>query len=141
MKYLSIASSSTSLFLMGAAISAVLYSALFFFNDWITEALKYDLGVSWIYLPAGLRLLLILIFGLAGAIGIAAASAALKTPCMREPRGSNTEDDMLEGQFEKWYAQIKDERFWSWLEETDNDTHFKSKENLLFWSERPRRSD
>ncbi len=56
---------------------------------------------------------------------------------MCEPRGSNTEDDMLEDQFEKWYVQIKDERFWSWLEETDNATHFKSKENLLFWSERP----
>ena len=77
MKYLSIASSSTSLFLVGAAISAVLYSALFFLNDWLTEALKYDLGVSWIYLPAGLRLLLTLIFGLAGAIGIAVASFAI----------------------------------------------------------------
>ena len=62
---------------MGALVSALLYSALFFFNDWLTEALKYDLGVSWIYLPAGLRLLLILIFGLAGAIGIAAASFAI----------------------------------------------------------------
>jgi hypothetical protein len=61
----------------------------------------------------------------AAAIGIAAASAALKTPCMREPRGSNTEDDMLEEQFEKWYSQIKDERFWSCLEETDNAIHFK----------------
>lgn len=46
----------------------------FFFNDWLTEALKYDLGVSWIYLPAGLRLFLILIFGFAGATGIAIAS-------------------------------------------------------------------
>jgi len=62
---------------MGALVSALLYSALFFFNDWLTEALKYDLGVSWIYLPAGLRLLLILIFGLAGAIGIAVASFAI----------------------------------------------------------------
>ena len=62
---------------MGVLVSALLYSALFFFNDWFTEALKYDLGVSWIYLPAGLRLLLILIFGLAGAIGIAAASFAI----------------------------------------------------------------
>jgi hypothetical protein len=77
MKYLSITSSSTSLFLMGALISALLYSALFFFNDWITEAVKFDLGVSWIYLPAGLRLFLILIFGLAGAIGIATASFAI----------------------------------------------------------------
>ncbi len=62
---------------MGTLISALLYSALFFLNDWVTEAVKYDLGVSWIYLPAGLRLFLILIFGLAGAIGIAAASFAI----------------------------------------------------------------
>jgi hypothetical protein len=54
-----------------------LYSALFFFNDWLTETVKYDLGVSWIYLPSGLRLFLILIFGLAGAIGIAIASFAI----------------------------------------------------------------
>ena len=65
------------IFLTGVSVSALLYSALFFFNDWITETLKYDLGVSWIYLPAGLRLFLILIFGLAGAIGIAAASFAI----------------------------------------------------------------
>jgi hypothetical protein len=77
MKYISITSGNTPLFLMGVLISALLYSALFFFNDWVTETLKYDLGVSWIYLPAGLRLLLILIFGLAGAIGIAAASFAI----------------------------------------------------------------
>ncbi len=37
----------------------------------------------------------------AAAIVISAASAALKTPCIREPEGSNTEDDMLEEQFEK----------------------------------------
>ena len=77
MKHVSISSSSTSLFLIGTLISALLYSALFFFNDWLTETVKYDLGVSWIYLPAGLRLFLILIFGLSGAIGIAAASFAI----------------------------------------------------------------
>lgn len=66
-----------SLFTVGAFISALLYSALFFLNDLLTEGLKYDLGVSWVYLPAGLRLLLILIFGLSGAIGIAVASFAI----------------------------------------------------------------
>jgi hypothetical protein len=65
------------LFGAGALISALLYGALFFLNDRLTEALKYDLGVSWIYLPAGLRLFLILIFGLAGAIGIAVVSFAI----------------------------------------------------------------
>lgn len=64
-------------FFVGALISALLYIALFFLNDWLTQSLKYDLGVSWIYLPAGLRLFLILIFGLAGAIGIAVASFAI----------------------------------------------------------------
>jgi hypothetical protein len=77
MEHIRTSSDRPQLFLMGILISALLYSALFFFNDWITETLKYDLGVSWIYLPAGLRLFLILIFGLAGAIGIAAASFAI----------------------------------------------------------------
>jgi hypothetical protein len=77
MEHISNSSNRLRLFWVGVLISALLYSALFFFNDWITETVKYDLGVSWIYLPAGLRLFLILIFGLAGAIGIAAASFAI----------------------------------------------------------------
>ena len=77
MEYLRTRQNHSMLFCVGALISALLYSALFFLNDWLTEALKYDLGVSWIYLPAGLRLFLILIFGLAGAIGIATASFAI----------------------------------------------------------------
>ena len=74
MENISISSERSRVFLVGVLISALLYSALFFFNDLLTETVKYDLGVSWIYLPAGLRLFLILIFGLSGAIGIAAAS-------------------------------------------------------------------
>ena len=74
MENISISSERSRVFLVGVLISTLLYSALFFFNDWLTETVKYDLGVSWIYLPAGLRLFLILIFGLSGAIGIAIAS-------------------------------------------------------------------
>jgi hypothetical protein len=77
MEDVKISSIRSPLFLVGALISALLYSALFFLNDWVTEAIKYDLGVSWIYLPAGLRLFLILIFGFTGAIGIAVASFAI----------------------------------------------------------------
>ena len=77
MKNISISSERWRDFLVGVLISTLLYSALFFFNDWLTETVKYDLGVSWIYLPAGLRLFLILIFGLSGAIGIAATSFAI----------------------------------------------------------------
>lgn len=58
----------------GFLVSIFFYTALFYFNDWITAHLTFGLGVSWIYLPAGLRLFLTLIFGLPGALGIALAS-------------------------------------------------------------------
>ena len=66
--------STFSEWLTGIAISAVAYAFLFYFNDWLTNGLIFGLGVNWIYLPAGLRLFLTLIFGLPGAIGIALAS-------------------------------------------------------------------
>ena len=59
---------------LGVVVSALSYAALFYINSWLTSSLIYSLGVNWIYLPAGLRLFLTLIFGLPGAIGIALAS-------------------------------------------------------------------
>ena len=58
----------------GIVLSALAYASIFYLNDWLTSGLSYGLGVNWIYLPAGLRLFLTLIFGLSGAIGIALAS-------------------------------------------------------------------
>lgn len=58
----------------GFVVSIFFYSALFYLNEWLTSHLAYGLGVNWIYLPAGLRLFLTLIFGLSGALGIAVAS-------------------------------------------------------------------
>jgi len=55
-------------------ISALSYTILFYLNYWLTIDLTYSLGVNWIYLPAGLRLFLTLIFGLPGAIGISVSS-------------------------------------------------------------------
>ena len=55
-------------------ISALSYTSLFYVNNWLTSELIFSLGVNWIYLPAGLRLFLTLIFGLPGAIGIVLAS-------------------------------------------------------------------
>lgn len=60
--------------MIGLIVSALAYSSLFYINDWLTTHLSYGLGVNWIYLPAGLRLFLTLIFGLSGAVGIAIAS-------------------------------------------------------------------
>ena len=58
----------------GFLVSIFSYTTLFYLNDWLTAQLTFGLGVSWIYLPAGLRLFLTLIFGLPGAMGIAIAS-------------------------------------------------------------------
>lgn len=60
--------------ILGFVISAISYAALFYINAWLTSELIFGAGVNWIYLPAGLRLFLTLIFGLPGALGIAFAS-------------------------------------------------------------------
>ncbi|QWD64201.1 hypothetical protein [Polynucleobacter sp. MWH-UH2A] len=62
---------------VNAIISTFAYTLLFYVNSWITSELVFGLGVNWIYLPAGLRLFLTLIFGLPGAIGIAIASTLI----------------------------------------------------------------
>lgn len=58
-------------------ISSLSYLILFFINDWLTANLSYGLGVNWLYLPAGLRLFLTLVFGLPGALGITFSSFLL----------------------------------------------------------------
>lgn len=58
----------------GFLISALAYALLFYANDWLTRSLVFSFGVNWIFLPAGLRLFLTLIFGLPGALGIALSS-------------------------------------------------------------------
>jgi hypothetical protein len=60
--------------LLATFISGISYVTLFYFNEWLTAHMSYGLGVSWIYLPAGLRLFLTLIFGFPGAVGIAIGS-------------------------------------------------------------------
>ncbi len=62
------------IWLSGVLISALTYGTLFYINSWLASSLTFSVGVNWIYLPAGLRLFLTLIFGLPGAIGIALSS-------------------------------------------------------------------
>lgn len=55
-------------------LSALLYMAFFYFNQYITLPLEDAKGVNWIFLPAGLRIFLTLIFDYSGAAGLALAS-------------------------------------------------------------------
>ena len=64
----------SSQWLFEILLSGLAYATLFYLNDWLTSSLAFGSGVNWIYLPAGLRLFLTLIFGLPGAVGISIAS-------------------------------------------------------------------
>jgi hypothetical protein len=50
--------------------SAVLFAAFFHFNGWLFATLSYAEGINWVFLPAGFRIVLVLILGLPGAAGI-----------------------------------------------------------------------
>jgi len=63
-----------SQFLFEAAIGAALYMAFFYFNQMITAPLEEARGVNWIFLPAGIRIFITLIFDYSGAIGLVIAS-------------------------------------------------------------------
>lgn len=54
--------------------TALAYGVLFEVNTLLFSALTFSAGVSWIFLPSGLRLAFILVFGVSGALGIALAS-------------------------------------------------------------------
>lgn len=57
--------------------SGTLYAITFGVNSYFLDSFAHSLGVSWIFLPAGLRLLLTLLFAESGAIGIALASVII----------------------------------------------------------------
>lgn len=66
-------------FLSMPSLIAVIGSALGFYllceiNDWLFQALAYAEGVNWVFLPSGLRLGLVLMFGGAGALGVVLGS-------------------------------------------------------------------
>lgn len=61
-------------FLFEVLISAALYMAFFYFNQYITTPLEVAQGVNWIFLPAGIRIFITLIADYSGAIGLAIAS-------------------------------------------------------------------
>lgn len=50
--------------------SAVLFVSFFHLNGWLFADLAYREGVNWVFLPAGFRVILVLILGLQGATGI-----------------------------------------------------------------------
>jgi hypothetical protein len=51
-------------------ISAVLFVGFYQLNDLIFSIFEYSEGISWVFLPAGFRVVLVLVMGLPGALGL-----------------------------------------------------------------------
>jgi hypothetical protein len=54
--------------MVGATMLA--FVAMLVANEWLFTRLEFVPGINWIYLPAGMRLLCVLLFGNAGALGL-----------------------------------------------------------------------
>jgi hypothetical protein len=54
--------------------SAVLFVLFFKLNGWVFATLAYNEGISWVFLPAGFRVILVLVLGIPGALGLVLGS-------------------------------------------------------------------
>ncbi len=66
-------------------ISAFLFVELFQLNGFLFEAIEHAQGINWIFLPAGFRVLLVLILDWPGAIGIALGTLWLQSHSSTTP--------------------------------------------------------
>jgi hypothetical protein len=57
-----------------ALTSAFLFVLFFELNGWVFSNFAYSDGISWVFLPAGFRVILVLVFGLPGALGLVLGS-------------------------------------------------------------------
>ena len=53
-----------------ALLSAVLFVGFFELNDWMFHDFEHKQGINWLFLPAGFRVILVLVLGLPGALGL-----------------------------------------------------------------------
>jgi len=57
-----------------ALLSAVLFVGFYELNDLIFSTFEHKQGINWLFLPAGFRVILVLVLGLPGALGLMVGS-------------------------------------------------------------------
>ena len=67
---------------IAAACSALAYVAFFLLNDWLFTAVAVTENVSWIFLPAAIRMVAVLLAGWAGVLGLFVGSLAVIMPTL-----------------------------------------------------------
>jgi len=66
-------------------ISAFLFVEFFRLNDFLFASLEHAQGINWVFLPAGFRVLLVLVLGVPGALGIATGTLWLNMDRLDSP--------------------------------------------------------
>jgi hypothetical protein len=51
-------------------LSALLFTTFFHLNGWVFAHLEYRQGVNWVFLPAGFRVILVMVMGIPASVGI-----------------------------------------------------------------------
>lgn len=69
-------------------VTAVLYGLGYEFQGWLFLFSEHVPGVSWFYLPAGLRVLFVLVAGIYGALGVFCASLVINVLYMKDIGGT-----------------------------------------------------
>ena len=77
----------TTLFVQGACV-ALMWVGLFLLNSWLFKQFAFSEQVSWIFLPAALRMLAVLVLGWVGVAGIFLGSAITGVFVMGKIEGS-----------------------------------------------------
>ena len=70
------------------SLAAVLYWLGYAVQGWLFQFTEHVSGVNWFYLPAGLRVVLVLVAGLNGALGIFAATIVINLLHMGDMNGT-----------------------------------------------------
>ena len=98
----------TGLIVLGSGIA---YLLAYFFNEYALAFTRFSDGVNWVYLPSGLRLTLVLIFGWPAALGIAWSSVALAAwPMAVSALPQALVTGLISG-FAPWLALLASERW------------------------------
>lgn len=71
-----------TLFLIGSVSSAIGYASLYEFNSWLFARASFSEHISWVFLPAAVRMLAVLLFGWAGVVGLFIGSIAVIQPIL-----------------------------------------------------------
>lgn len=84
--------------------TAILYLLGFEFQGWLFSFTEHVPGVNWFYLPAGLRVLFVLVTGVYGALGITIATIIIDLLHMQELNGASLLLTAIASGFGAWAA-------------------------------------